>query len=224
MCGSPCTAGDGLDCGQYKRPLALPASARLAWRRLPGRSRGAGMTEQKALLRAMIAEPDDDAPRLVYADWLEGHGDPDRAAFIRVQCELARLPEQPWSLRDLTPEQERVERTRRKLQRRVNGLLRRHFKEWRKDIPDEFYADPKMFRRGFIETVHIDPNELMRAPDQLWPLAPMQTIHLVIAPPQDIERLCKAPRLARVTRLIIGGEGHTPEDSLRVVRAVAASR
>ena len=43
-----------------------------------------------ALLAAIRAAPADDAPRLVYADWLDEHGRPERAAFIRVQCELAR--------------------------------------------------------------------------------------------------------------------------------------
>jgi uncharacterized protein (TIGR02996 family) len=41
------------------------------------------------LLAAVIADAEDDAPRLVYADWLDDHGDPHRAEFIRVQCGLA---------------------------------------------------------------------------------------------------------------------------------------
>jgi uncharacterized protein (TIGR02996 family) len=32
-----------------------------------------------ALLTGILADPDDDARRLVYADWLEEHGDADRA-------------------------------------------------------------------------------------------------------------------------------------------------
>jgi uncharacterized protein (TIGR02996 family) len=44
------------------------------------------------LLAAILAAPDDDAPRLAYADWLDEHGEPERASFIRVQCKLARLP------------------------------------------------------------------------------------------------------------------------------------
>jgi uncharacterized protein (TIGR02996 family) len=51
------------------------------------------MTDGDALLRAIIAHPDGDVPRLVYADWLEENGDPARAQFIRVQCEIARYPE-----------------------------------------------------------------------------------------------------------------------------------
>jgi uncharacterized protein (TIGR02996 family) len=33
-----------------------------------------------------------DALRLVFADWLEDHGELERAEFIRVQIELAKLP------------------------------------------------------------------------------------------------------------------------------------
>ena len=45
---------------------------------------------QTPFLAAICANPDDDAPRLVYADWLDEHGDP-RGEFIRVQVELAAL-------------------------------------------------------------------------------------------------------------------------------------
>ena len=48
------------------------------------------MSDAPALLAAIRAAPADDAPRLVYADWLDEHGQAERAEFIRVQCELAR--------------------------------------------------------------------------------------------------------------------------------------
>jgi uncharacterized protein (TIGR02996 family) len=51
------------------------------------------MTSDEAFLRDICEHPEDDAPRLVYADWLEEHGNPERAEFIRVQCRLAALPE-----------------------------------------------------------------------------------------------------------------------------------
>jgi uncharacterized protein (TIGR02996 family) len=44
-------------------------------------------------LRAIAAEPDADAPRLVFADWLEEHGEAERAELIRLQVERARLEE-----------------------------------------------------------------------------------------------------------------------------------
>jgi len=51
------------------------------------------LTEHESFLRAIFDGPDDDTPRLVYADFLEEHGDPDLAAFIRLGCERARLRE-----------------------------------------------------------------------------------------------------------------------------------
>jgi uncharacterized protein (TIGR02996 family) len=56
------------------------------------------MDERQSLLAGVRADPDDDAPRLVFADWLEEYGDAhDRAwaEFIRVQIELDRLDR--WS-------------------------------------------------------------------------------------------------------------------------------
>lgn len=37
----------------------------------------------------IIAHPYDDAPRLIYADWLEDQGELEQAEYIRVQCQLA---------------------------------------------------------------------------------------------------------------------------------------
>jgi uncharacterized protein (TIGR02996 family) len=51
---------------------------------------GGKMSGAEGFLSGIRAEPDDDAPRLVFADWLEDQGDAERAEFIRVQCELAR--------------------------------------------------------------------------------------------------------------------------------------
>ena len=58
------------------------------------------MTEREALLHAIRLEPHEDTPRLVYADWLDEHGDAaDRAHAeqIRVQIEFsAHRIELPW--------------------------------------------------------------------------------------------------------------------------------
>ena len=57
------------------------------------------MTADEPFRRTIWERPDDDAPRLVYADWLEEHDDPERAEFIRLQCRLenqaADAPERP---------------------------------------------------------------------------------------------------------------------------------
>lgn len=44
-----------------------------------------------AFLRTITANPDDDAPRLAAAYWLETHGDPERGQFIRIQCDKEKL-------------------------------------------------------------------------------------------------------------------------------------
>src|SRR5262245_36768489 len=47
------------------------------------------------LLADARANPEDDGPRLVLADWLEEHGDP-RGEFVRLQVNLAKLePDDP---------------------------------------------------------------------------------------------------------------------------------
>ena len=53
----------------------------------------------RGFLEDITAHPDDDAPRLIFADWLEEKGDSDRAEFIRVQIERARLP--AWDARQV---------------------------------------------------------------------------------------------------------------------------
>lgn len=44
------------------------------------------MTTREALLKAVLANPDDDLPRLVYADWLEENDKQVAADYIRIAC------------------------------------------------------------------------------------------------------------------------------------------
>lgn len=61
------------------------------------------MDPEPTLLHATL--DGDDASREVYADWLEGNGDIDRAEFLRVQRELRGMtmidPRYDWLLRRL---------------------------------------------------------------------------------------------------------------------------
>ncbi len=47
--------------------------------------------DDPAFLKAILAAPEDDALRLVYADWLQENGQPERAEFIRIECEQAAI-------------------------------------------------------------------------------------------------------------------------------------
>lgn len=49
------------------------------------------MTTVEAFVADIKAKPEDDALRLIYADWLDENGQPAWAEFIRAQCELARI-------------------------------------------------------------------------------------------------------------------------------------
>jgi len=42
--------------------------------------------EELSLLAAIHANPREDTPRLVYADWLQEHDQPEYAEFIRLEC------------------------------------------------------------------------------------------------------------------------------------------
>jgi uncharacterized protein (TIGR02996 family) len=47
------------------------------------------MTDDEAFIRSIVDNPGDDAPRLVYADWLDERDDP-RGAYLRAEVEWAR--------------------------------------------------------------------------------------------------------------------------------------
>jgi uncharacterized protein (TIGR02996 family) len=57
------------------------------------------MGDERAFLTAILERPDDDARKLVYADWLEERGDP-RAEYIRLMMKIRQE-------RIVTPEQRR---------------------------------------------------------------------------------------------------------------------
>ena len=67
------------------------------------------MSTGAALLQAIIDEPDEDSLRLIYADWLHDHGEPDRAEFIRLEIDLhARVQgRRPFVVNWIDPEYQR---------------------------------------------------------------------------------------------------------------------
>lgn len=56
------------------------------------------MSDRDALLRTILADPDDDVCRLVFADWLEENGEADRAHFVRLQIECWQKGKFPGEL------------------------------------------------------------------------------------------------------------------------------
>ncbi len=133
--------------------------------------------EQRALWAAIRANPADDTPRLVYADWLQEHGDEARAEFIRVQCALARIG----------PDRRKHRKERPTLEARQQKLLRAHY-EWaapfrvrlkggkRWDPEDRWLRRP-IFRRGFLDASNFElatARLLADAGDELEPVDSVQ--------------------------------------------------
>src|SRR5262249_26125220 len=101
-------------------------------------------------LAAIRAAPDDDAPRLIFADWLEENGQAERGELIRVQVELARR-----SPRD---------HERAALAKRSAPLERPVVRDWVKalravfDRPKSRQFSSAICRRGFIERLSLNPH------------------------------------------------------------------
>src|SRR5919201_1793466 len=124
------------------------------------------MSAEEGLLLDVVEHPEDDTPRLVYADWLDEHGGAKRAAraeLIRVQCELARLPE----------EDDRVPA----LRRREEELLARPGDAWVKalDVPAADYE----FRRGFVEQVALGVRQFLTQAEALFRATPVRRLKLL---------------------------------------------
>src|SRR5262245_54845051 len=103
------------------------------------------MTKEDDFLAHICEQPEDDTPRLIYADWLEDHGNHARAEFIRSQIELARL----------TSDSPR----RRQLAAQARELLSKHGKKWTavvRPLVEEFH-----FHRGFLDQVTISAANLI---------------------------------------------------------------
>jgi uncharacterized protein (TIGR02996 family) len=110
------------------------------------------------LLQAIIDDPDDDALRLAFADWLEDHDELERAEFIRVQIELAKLPN--------------VHSRRPELEQRETELLARNESEWVKPIRHRVVS--WTFHRGFIAEVTVTADMYKEHTFELLNLAPIR--------------------------------------------------
>jgi uncharacterized protein (TIGR02996 family) len=132
------------------------------------------MSDENALLRAIAANPEEDTPRLAYADWLDEHkpakvkgrgkkkpseGNP-RAAFIRAQVELARLKEDSMH--------------RRELAFRCRQLLDEHEEKWLE--PRVAFKLDWGWSRGFVETFSTTPTELHLRDAELFATHPFRRV------------------------------------------------
>src|SRR5262245_27737496 len=130
------------------------------------------MSPEGGFLQAIVADPDDDTPRLVYADWLEDHGQPERAEFIRAQIELARLGE--------------GDPRRDALEARAGELEKAHSARWLQplrqalDRPRAKQLDRGKFRRGFLHSLDLTTRrpDFLSATGDVLATQPVERLYL----------------------------------------------
>jgi uncharacterized protein (TIGR02996 family) len=144
----------------------------------------------RAFLEVIIADPDDDGPRLIFADWLEEQGDSDRAEFICVQVERARLPQ--WDARQV------------RLRLRERQLLDQHGRKWKDELPTIEGITWERFRRGFVATVTVDSFAVLHATaSACWTAAPIEAIS--VRWPRQRESLERITPIAGLRELTLTG-------------------
>ena len=111
-------------------------------------------------LTAILDNPADDHPRLVYADWLDEQCDP-RGEFIRVQCRLAKAGGKDRCLFEL--------------ETREGELLHEFAATWAEPIAG--LVDWWAFHRGFVEEIGTAAHRFLVHADDLFRQAPIREIH-----------------------------------------------
>lgn len=176
------------------------------------------MTDREALLRAVAANPDDDTPRLAYADCLQelgGDANAARAQFIRLQIDLARETGAGWF-----SQAERLSESCR--------LAGRYGDQWLDELPKWVRAGlqgakPGVgdFARGFLETALVSPVLFATHGGDLLDLAPVRRLQVALKPKSgNAWPFLRSPNLERIQGLTIycDGGGDT------LARLVAATR
>jgi uncharacterized protein (TIGR02996 family) len=152
------------------------------------------MDDEAAFRRAIAEAPADDALRLVYADWCDEHGDPDRAEFIRLQFEAERHEE--W-----TP-------ARMDLDERADALLARNRDRWLRDVPS-WALNPdgppgaQSFRRGFLNRVSVKAENFFASSAELFATAPVREVRIGTIRDGGVA-LAGHPGLGRIEKAEIG--------------------
>jgi uncharacterized protein (TIGR02996 family) len=155
-------------------------------------------TEAEAFLKRIRAAPDDDAHRLIFADWLDEEGDP-RGRFIRVQLALAALPAD-------APERPALVLAERE-------LLAAHRAEW--EAPLRKLAHGFVFRRGFVDEINVVARQFVRHAEEIFDASPVRHIHLLEVG-DCLPTVMQNPFLSRLSALSVHGQ-HSGEPLARAV-------
>ena len=159
------------------------------------------MASDNPFLQEVIAHPDSDEARLIYADYLEERDDP-RGEFIRVQCELA-------SCSVLSPFYE-------DLRVRSQELLTEYGEEWAQELGQDVVKAE--FHRGFISTVTMLGRKIPSQGSQLFSTAPIRWVRMNRVGGAS-EKIAAAPCLTQIRRLDVSGLKIPTEDASRLLQS-----
>ena len=146
------------------------------------------MTTADALLAAVVANPADDLPRLVYADWCEENGDAERAEFIRLQIGRANgTATADAHIREKVLQHAHAERWLAPLRQpgAPLGTRRSH----------------AVFRRGFVEAVWLPATWFVRTADKLFAACPVDELRVIFDDVSELFSLVECEHLARLRTL-----------------------
>jgi uncharacterized protein (TIGR02996 family) len=166
----------------------------------------------EAFLKAICDNPDDDLPRLIYADWLDERGDLNSAEFIRLQCALAAgrdLAGQPISKERRTEMEARTHVLLPPVKKRMIDALHKTGARKIQSI---------QIKRGFPEAITLDAADFHGAEELLsqFPIASLTVTKLDAAFLDSLN----SPHLRTLRTLTLTECG----DGDSVARAIAASQ
>jgi uncharacterized protein (TIGR02996 family) len=151
------------------------------------------MAEDGPFIEAIRASPHEDGLRLIYADWLEYHDQPDRAEFIRVQCALEPVRHRP--------EDDHVHA----LQMREGDLLVHHQQHWLADLVkilgQHNYCPEVIFRWGFVDAIQLPVQWYLRHGEAIHELFPLLRRVQLFRVAGWGERLARSPVSERLEEL-----------------------
>jgi uncharacterized protein (TIGR02996 family) len=144
----------------------------------------------EVFLQAIFDNPDDDAPRLIYADWLEERGDP-RGEFIHVSCALEKL--------------EATDPLRSELEVQREALLVQHEEEWFGRLKRLISAGTPpggyvRYQRGFPDQIFVSAKTFLSHAGEVFRLAPVRHLALTDAG-EHVRALATLEGLTRLASL-----------------------
>ncbi len=144
------------------------------------------MTEEQALLATIFATHEDDAPRLIYADWLDEHDQPERAEFIRTQIGIATPFETTieWLKNGVCPIHSARAAEQDRLDKRWRELACEHGDLW---VPDGAGAVIWDWHRGFVRGVTCHAADWLKHADAILRLHPVQEVRLATLPTIEMD-------------------------------------